>query len=250
MEGTGNPNPWPLAGGLTAAALLTIVGGIFFVGLSLQPAAVAAPTNFVRFTSADKSFSCEYPEGWEQRASESHAVQSAARFRKGGAQITIDSDLTMGIIGDLNPSAGMTPDMSGGGAGIPDMPTGGGGAEVPGMPSLEGIPTMEKVEGALESMRKPPIERLHEANRKTYEILMRDYEEQPGQPFQSPAGEARVSEFTAKDGILGSQVRGYRATILGKERGITVLAKCSDGNWTALKPAFIRVINSVGPGGG
>jgi hypothetical protein len=250
MEGTGNPNPWPLAGGLTALALLTIVGGIFFVGMGLQPAAVAAPTSYARFTSGDKSFSCEYPEGWEQVTSESHAVQSAARFRKGGAQITIDSDLTMGIIGDLNPSAGMPPELSGGGMGIPDMPTGGGGAEVPGMPSLDGIPTMEKVEGALEAMKKPAIERLHDANRKTYEIAMRDYEEQAAQPFQTPAGEARLSEFTAKDGILGSTVRGYRATILGRDRGITVFAKCSDGNWAALQPAFTRVIHSIGPGGG
>ena len=228
METTGNPNPWPRASGLTALALFMIVGGLLFIGISLQPPAVAAPTAYTKFTAADGSFSCERPQNWDKRSGEAHAIQSAALFRRGHAEISIDCSLMQGLMGDFAQAPGGLPDL-GAAQGV----------------DLSQVPGMEKLQAEL---KKPAVEKVHESNRKLYSKLMADYDEKPAQVLRCAAGEGRVSEFTGKGGLLAGGIHGYRATILGPERGITVLAKCPERNWRTLKPAFERVLCSITPG--
>ena len=80
---------------------------------------------------------------------------------------------------------------------------------------------------------------------------LQGYEETEMRAFTSPLGEARVSEFTGERSGFPAPVKmhGYRTTILNNERRVTVLCECPESDWSRLKPAFDRVIGSLGPGG-
>jgi hypothetical protein len=53
-----------------------------------------------------------------------------------------------------------------------------------------------------------------------------------------------VTEFTAKT-AFGSGIHGYRATIIGHERAITVFCTCPEDDWAGVKPAFDKVLLSL-----
>jgi len=91
-------------------------------------------------------------------------------------------------------------------------------------------------------------QKLHEMDRKQLEDSLTGYQEQPAQKLQTPFGESRVSEWTGT-GNAGA-LHGYRATMLGREREITVICLAPVEDWDLLQPAFHRVINSVTPGSG
>jgi len=55
------------------------------------------------------------------------------------------------------------------------------------------------------------------------------------------------AEFTAS-GSFGGTLKGYRATALSRDRRVRVMCKCSKDDWEKLKPAFDKVIESLGPG--
>lgn len=236
-------SPWPLAGGLTAACLLTVVGGGAFVLTASRPKPVTAPTAFKTFAAADGSFRCEYPDGWGKRAGDSHGIASAARFSSGEAAIVVESDLTGSLIGDMPQPGGGMPGT--------DPETGGGGAAVP---DLSSMPGMEKLGlGNVKMDRRPAVERLHESRKKILERELKidgheELTEQPAKAFRSQLGDARWSEFTAKGGFMSGDVHGYRATIMGTERAIYVTCQASEKDWKLVDAAFKRVIGSVGPG--
>jgi hypothetical protein len=177
---------------------------------------VAAPAKYTKYEASDRAFSCSAPEGWESVSSASQGTRSGALFRKGGALIDVDADLQGSLMGDIARATGNI------GAGL-----------VPGM----------------EGKRKPPVETVHEMKEKEVAESMSHYQEQPAKPFRSSAGEARVSEFTAGGGMFAEKVHGYRVTILGGERAITVIAKCPEADWPALQGVFGKVINSIKAGG-
>ena len=72
------------------------------------------------------------------------------------------------------------------------------------------------------------------------------YKEDPMQKLESRVGDARVSEWTADDG----KMHGYRVTMLGSQREVTVICISPERNWAVLKPAFQHMITSVVPGNG
>jgi len=236
-------SPWPLAGGLTAVCLLTLVGGAAFVLTASRPKPITVPKTFKSFAAADGSFRCEYPEGWGKKSADSHGIASAARFRSGEAYIMVESDLTGSLLGDMPTSGGMP---SG------DLESAGGGAAVP---DLSSMPGMEKLGlSGVKMDRRPAVERLHESRKKTLEAELKmegreEVTEQPAKAFRSQLGDARWSEFTAKGGFLTGDVHGYRATIMGTERAIYVTCQASEKDWKLVDAAFKRVIGSVGPGG-
>jgi hypothetical protein len=221
-----------------------VVGGGAFVLTASRPRPITAPKTFKSFTAADGSFRCEYPEGWSKASGDSHGIASLARFKSGEAVIDVKSDLTGSLIGDMpTPGGG----MPGG-----DPETGGGGAAVP---DLSSMPGMEKLGlGNVKMDRRPAVERLHEAGKKELERDLKiegheELTEKPAQAFRSQLGDARWSEFTAKgSGFMSSDVHGYRATIMGTERAITVTCQASEKEWKVVDAAFKRVIGSIGPG--
>ena len=184
----------------------------------------AAPASYTAYTAPDKAFKCLAPAGWETSSSSSQAVNSGALFRKGSAVIDVTADLQGSLMGDI---------VRGPAVPLPDLP---GGAP-PGMAS------------ALKEAQKPPVEKLHEMGRKEVAERLSHYEEQPMQTMRTSLGERRYSEFTAGGGMFSGKIHGYRVTILGGERRITVLCHCPEQDWNTLQPAFAKVVGSLGSGG-
>lgn len=211
----------------TLATLFILVASF----LTMSPKeVVAAPKGFQPYVASDRSFTCDAPQGWETVSVDSHAVMGGVLFKKGPAKIDITSDLAGSLMGDIAISAdrqaenmeGMLKEMPGAAALMPNTP------------------------------RKPPVEKLHEAEKKGMEKLYPGYEEQPMKVLQVPSGmgDARYSEFSVPGSLLSPAQHGYRVTILPTERRLTVLCLCPEKNWPELKPAFERVITSLKPGGG
>jgi hypothetical protein len=208
-----------------------------------RPKPITAPKTFKAFTASDGSFRCEYPEGWSKGAGASHGIASMARFKDGAAVIDVESDLTGSLMADMpTPGGG----MPGG-----DTETAGGGAAVP---DLSSMPGMEKLGlSGLKIDRRPAVERLHEARKKSLETELKvdgheELTEQPAKAFRSQLGDARWSEFTAKGNFMTGDVHGYRATIMGTERAIYVTCQAPEKDWKLVDAAFKRVIGSLAPG--
>ena len=219
MESNRTGSPWAII-----AVVLVVVlagGGIVFWKLS-NPERVSAPTAFTVFKAGDQSFQCEYPQGWQTAAAEAGAIASGALFQKASAKIDITADLAGSLMGDIARSSNQSM------AGLADMIPGGAAA----------------IQGKL----KPPVQTLHEGGLKEIKEKFSGYAEQPAKAFQSKMGEARFSEFTADAGFLAGKLRGYRVTILGGDRRVTVLCHCSEQDWPNLQASFQRVVNSLGPG--
>jgi hypothetical protein len=174
---------------------------------------VPAPTEFVPYHSADGKFSCDYPKGWEveKGAGRQDAMFSYAKFRAGGAEISVEADFAGSLFGD--------------------MAKAGNGASLSGDAS--------------------PAARVHAnpITIKKLEEEFSNYKEREGKNFTSKGlGEGRRSMFTA-DQTFGGKLFGYRATLLSGDRRITVKCTCPSSNWSTLKPAFEKVISSLRIGG-
>lgn len=221
--------PWPLAMGLTLFCLVVLFGGGAYVVMAARPERVTkAPTKFKAYTAKDQSFKCLQPEGWQVDGGAAQGVRAAATFTQGGATIRVSSDLEGSLMGDLSKSP----------------------MDIGGVPSVPGGPNMG---AAAKELNRPPVEKVHLADAEAVEGILENYgygEFADGQmqSFQSTAGDARFSEFTADGGMFGGKIKGMRTTALGGERRIRVLAYCLEEDWTLLKPSFQKVITSVTPG--
>jgi hypothetical protein len=185
--------------------------GMFLAGCRAEK--VAAPTSYASFAADDKSFQCIYPTGWKAVGSSSQGIRSGAVFSKGSAKIDVDADLQGSLMGDIARSAN----------------------------SMVG-----SVAPGLAGRTRPPVETLHDINKKAVSENYKDYREFPTKPFRSALGEARITEFTGTHGgLFKSKIHGYRATILGGERQVTVLTRCAEDDWKTLQMAFLKVIMSL-----
>jgi hypothetical protein len=183
-----------------------------FAALSISGCgeAVPAPTAFVPYNSTDGRFSCDYPKGWAaDGGGKAESPNSWAKFTRGNAVIRINADLAGSLFGDMARASG---------AGL------GGEAE-------------------------PPVARVHQMGVRRMKEEFSNYTEREPKPFQSQGvGEGRRSTFIA-DQTLGGKLYGYRATLLAGDRRLEVICSCPATNWKALRPAFEKVIASVGQGG-
>jgi hypothetical protein len=91
-------------------------------------------------------------------------------------------------------------------------------------------------------------EMVHELGLKRAEEEIPGYQEMPAQKIKVPLGRGARSEFTASD-IFGRKTHGYRVTVLGTQKRITVLCTCPEAEWATLKPAFDKVVESLEFGG-
>jgi hypothetical protein len=86
-----------------------------------------------------------------------------------------------------------------------------------------------------------PVARVHEMRRPQDSST---YREEPAVTIQTRFGKARRSAYTD-----GSK-RGYRATVLMHKTALDVYCECRASDWDTLRPAFERVIESLGRGEG
>lgn len=229
----GNTNPWPLAWSLTAACLVTLLGGGAYVVYAMQPVRVAPPTSYAKFVANDKAFQCDYPSGWKARQGQPQGIASWAEFKKGSAQIEIDANLQGSLQGDILTATQTMGDNMGG-----DFAGASGG--MPGVPGMTG--------GGGGGQRRPPIEILHEAAAEDLSDTMDDYKELPAQKFTSRVGDARISEFSYKGEGFKGGMKGYRVSIMGGDKLFSIKCECTDKDFPLLKNAFIKTLNSIAPG--
>jgi hypothetical protein len=175
------------------------------IGCGSGPA--AAPTAFVEYNSKAGTFACEYPEGWQADGGGGRGPEWA-KFTSGGAEINLATGLAASLVGDA----------AGGGTGFDDEP-------IP--PELE------------------PIHQIHVMGVEEAEGKFNGYKE-TGQPtvLEVSLGPARVSEFTAAT-TFGTGLHGYRATVLGHDKGVYVTCVCPESDWKTLQPAFDKLLASL-----
>ena len=90
-----------------------------------------------------------------------------------------------------------------------------------------------------------PVHLIHVAELENLQEEYDEYTELPGSPLvlNLPLGSARVSEFTAKGSI-----HGYRASIMGHNKMLTVFCTCQESEWKALQPTFDRLLLTIDRG--
>jgi hypothetical protein len=96
----------------------------------------------------------------------------------------------------------------------------------------------------------PPAEQIHEFQRQKSSENFKSYNEAPrSRGLETKGyGEARVSDFTATEGLFGTEVSGCRATVLNQAHQMTVTCKCPPSLLQDAKPVFEKVISSLGFG--
>jgi hypothetical protein len=101
--------------------------------------------------------------------------------------------------------------------------------------------------GRRDDENNPPVARVHAM--KTERIgkdEFTNYKEREAKKFNSKGlGEGRKAIFVA-DGGMGGKIYGYHATLLTNDKRITIICQCPATNWKTLRPAFDRVIASMG----
>jgi hypothetical protein len=194
--------------------LITVSCGLPILSSGCGGGNVAAPTSFAKYNADNGDFAFEYPDGWDVSGfgKKNHVV----KITKGGATITVQSDLTGSLIGDIAGSAVTA--MTG---------------TVPGT-GLDAEAT-EDLE---------PVAQVHQMAQEAMAEEFGNYSEGEPEKVTPTLGNARMSEFTAKTGF-GQEIRGIRATVLARDKRVVVICTCSASNWEALKPAFKKVIESL-----
>ena len=208
------PSGLALYGGLAATALVLV--GLIFLVRALRPGTVAAPAAYKTYTAIDNMFSCDQPVGWTMHETgATSGAESTVTFEKSRVRVRIISDSTGSLMGDIM-----------------------GAGNNAGTETLPGMPPPPPP--------KPAVEKLHEMDKAQLAADLPGYKEGEMQKTSSRVGDARLSEWTAD----GGKMHGYRVTMLGNQREMTVICIAPERNWAVLQPAFQRMIMSVVPGSG
>jgi hypothetical protein len=155
----------------------------------------------------DQAFRVRYPKGWEaDTGSRPDNTYSWAKFTKDSATIEIYAD----VAGSL----------------------------------MSGSDSAGQYE---EGSEFAPVHKAHELYKRTAAEEFSDFADgQPAVLKGSGLGEGRISIFTASTGgLFSSKLRGYHATLLSRDRRVTVLAHCPEKEFPKLKPTFLAVCRSL-----
>ncbi|MCI0359584.1 MAG: hypothetical protein L0211_14000 [Planctomycetaceae bacterium] len=199
------------------AARLTLVCGIlnlsFFAGCG---APVKPPTSYVKHSPKEAIFHCELPEGWTNTGGGKKSTSYQwVRSTKGGVMIHGVTDVSSSVVGDIATSFN---NLGGGDEGL----------------------TQEQMD------ERAPVNTVHKMNLK--KVNPDDYGsyKEIGDPikFTSPLSEGRKSVFTARVGAA-RKVKGYRATLLAQNNGVTFYCYCSEKDFEKFQEAFDKVLESV-----
>jgi hypothetical protein len=195
--------------------------GVAFVGFMISyeliPTNVLPPSSYTKYVSGDGRFAIDQPAGW---AADSNPVQPSsdatigtAFFRNGSGKIQITSDTVSDLKASvlLNSAAALPPDFT-----------------------------------------TDPADAEHDFQKNVVASTMRSYVELPETTVATHFGPALVSEFTGVGGLagLGGPMHGYRASASDGSNVFEVVLQCPEKSWTLMSPAFMRIIESIGPANG
>jgi hypothetical protein len=170
-------------------------------------APAVAPTSYADFNSKGGTFACKYPEGWQADGGGKRGLEWA-KFRSDPAEIAVETGVVGSLIGDIAKSAG---------------------------PS-DGEPVLPEDE---------PVHEVHMMGVEAAEDAYSGYKETGDiEVIDVALGPARRSEFTAES-TFGTGLHGYRATMLGRDKAVTVYCICPESDWKTLQPAFDEVVKSM-----
>lgn len=164
------------------------------------------PTTYVIYNSKGGTFQCEVPYGWEAKGGGTGSRPEWAKISSGMAKIHAKASTVGSLVGDIA----------------------GGRSTNSNFPQFE------------------PVHVIHVAEIEKAKEEYDEYTELPGSPKVASLklGPARVSEFTAK-GSRGVAVHGYRASIMGHNKLVTVFCVCRESDWQALKPSFDKALATM-----
>ncbi len=177
-------------------------------------ASVDAPTEFEKWTDNDKAFSIDFPSDWSADGGGKNGVKWA-EFTKGSAAIKLDFDVSSSVIGDI----------ASGGAGALNHDA-------------------NKNLSEEDMIQLAPIHKAHQMNKLKTSDQFTNYSEGEALPYKCGLGDSRKSEFQASS-MTGS-IRGFRSTSLTLNNGVLITCTCRAADWEKLKPAFSRVLESLG----
>ena len=194
--------------------ILSILCGLAIVSTGCGGGDVAAPTSFSEYNAANGDFAVEFPGGWD---SNGHGKQNHFfEAKQGGASVTVKSSLAGSLMGDMADS---------------------------GNSMMMGGDTTGMDEEFLEDLSAEA--QVHQMGQEAMADQFGDeYSEGDAEKITPSLGEGRMSEFTGTVGF-GQEVSGIRATVLARDKSVSVLCYCSTSNYEALKPAFQQVIDSL-----
>ena len=212
-SGSGVRSKMAIAGLMALVGL--IGGGIFLLRGPSQVTPYEAPQKYVLFNPKIYAMmlSCEVPEDWKQQIRGGQNIGPIqARFTDGRLSIEICENLTFDGIREVV------------------------------------VAMRQKADTARRDAS--PAELIHEHQRQQSSENFKSYSEEPqSRGIKTKGfGESRVSDFTAREGIFGADVRGCRATAANQLRQFTVTCKCSPALFQDAKPVFEKVISSLNCG--
>ncbi len=196
-------------------ALVGVLGGgtLLLRGPS-QGTPYAVPQNYVLFNpkSYASMLSCEVPQDWKQQIGGGQNIGPImVRFTDGRLSVEICENLTIHGIRETAVAMRQKPD----------------------------------------SRRDASLaELIHEHQRQKASEKFKSYSEEPrSRGIKTKGfGEGQLSDFTATEGIFGTEVRGCRATVLNPLRQFTVTCKCPPSLFQDAKPVFEKVISTMNCG--
>jgi len=220
------PNKRLIFGGIGAAVAVVAVAA--FVLLHRGPAVV--PSTYTTFTSADNTFTCETPNGWNTYATgeasgDKHSTKlNGVYMQSGDAAIEVTFSTVSGLVGSqLLFGKDPTPEAMGGSR-------------------AAGVAWMQK--RAVAKQFKGYSEKLMPDCPSGMGAMIPGKD--PGKDLEF-VPDARLYEFTASGNWLGfgGKIHGYRATMAGSNLIAAAECHCSEAEWEKLKPAFLHVIEKV-----
>ncbi len=208
--------PWLIVSIAGGACVALIVAGIIGYTMFLPGGAIGlgssgtleTPKEFVEVEFGERDYRCDCPKGWEVTSGGGReGVPPWAKFNKGGASVEIRD-------------------------------------------SVSGTPGA-KVNRALHmgtpiELGTAPVAEVHEHRKKSVADSMRNYEETAPQKLEHHLGDALIAEFTAKP-LFSRAIHGFHATVLDEFHQLTIVCRCTESEWEALKPAFQHVISTLAP---
>jgi len=197
-----------------------LFSGLLIVGLTAGCGApVKPPTSYVKHEPKEAIFHCELPEGWTNTGGGKKSTSFQwVRSKKGGCMIHGATDVSSSVVGDIATSFNNV----------------GGGDEAL---------TQEEID------ERAPVNSVHKMNVKKVDPDDYGGYKEIGDPikFTASLSEGRKSIFTARVGA-GKKVKGYRATLLAQNNGVTFYCYCSEKDFEKFQPAFDKVLESVSHG--
>ncbi len=212
------PPPKAQAAAVSGTSLYAVLG-VVVVGIvaltfalhNLKPKLVPAPAAYKPYTALDGSFVCDRPVGWKTKeAGMPGGSRAMVSFSSDKVLVRVEADATKMMIANATETN-----------------------------PLASTPFAKIV---------PMVQKMHDQDMQQWVDALPNYKEKPAEPYQSKFGDARVSEWTASKGNI--KLHGYRVTMAGTDRAVSVFCLTPERNWKILEPAFQRIITSVGPGSG